>query len=169
MFSCFWCCFFNWKDTNFNYRRNHDSRSTSTQQNLNHVPPPFSFFSLCSCLSQVSQIISGLCWLYRLNMKLCSELHVGKCSHTNMHTHTHTPTDYLTDNLCVQSQGLWQLYSDMELNMIPVLAGEHCFTFFPPDTQNCFKIQRNLLTDSSTHTLWDLLWKISLNKQSKSM
>ncbi|XP_031612704.1 DNA polymerase nu isoform X1 [Oreochromis aureus] len=44
---------------------------------------------------KVSQIISGLCWLYRLNMKLCSELH---------------------------SQGLWQLYSDMELNMIPVLA-----------------------------------------------
>ncbi|XP_008281616.1 DNA polymerase nu [Stegastes partitus] len=44
---------------------------------------------------KVSQIISGLCWLYRLNMKLCSQL---------------------------QSQGLWKLYSDMELNMIPVLA-----------------------------------------------
>ncbi|XP_030609103.1 DNA polymerase nu isoform X2 [Archocentrus centrarchus] len=44
---------------------------------------------------KVSQVISGLYWLYRLNMKLCSELH---------------------------SQGLWQLYSDMELNMIPVLA-----------------------------------------------
>ncbi|XP_041842355.1 DNA polymerase nu isoform X3 [Melanotaenia boesemani] len=44
---------------------------------------------------KVSQIISGLNWLYKLNMNLCSKL---------------------------QSQGLWRLYSDMELNMIPVLA-----------------------------------------------
>ncbi|XP_061566157.1 DNA polymerase nu [Cololabis saira] len=44
---------------------------------------------------KVSHIISDLCWLYRLNMNLCSKL---------------------------KSQGLWHLYSDMELNMIPVLA-----------------------------------------------
>ncbi|XP_028285604.1 DNA polymerase nu [Parambassis ranga] len=43
----------------------------------------------------VSQVISGLYWLYRLNMKICFKL---------------------------QSQGLWKLYSDMELKMIPVLA-----------------------------------------------
>ncbi|XP_047433521.1 DNA polymerase nu [Mugil cephalus] len=44
---------------------------------------------------KVSQVVSGLFWLYRLNKTLCSKL---------------------------QSQGLWTLYSDMELNMIPVLA-----------------------------------------------
>ncbi|KAM6909450.1 DNA polymerase nu [Xenentodon cancila] len=44
---------------------------------------------------KVSQIISDLCWLYRLDMKLCSKL---------------------------KSQGLWDLYAGMELNMIPVLA-----------------------------------------------
>ncbi|KAM7366368.1 hypothetical protein PAMP_015814 [Pampus punctatissimus] len=44
---------------------------------------------------KVSQIISGLYSLYCLNMDLCCKL---------------------------QSQGLWELYSDMELNMIPVLA-----------------------------------------------
>ncbi|XP_069575105.1 DNA polymerase nu [Brachyistius frenatus] len=44
---------------------------------------------------KVSQIISGLYWLYRLNMKLHSEL---------------------------QTRGLWELYSNMELKMIPVLA-----------------------------------------------
>ncbi|KAJ0006313.1 hypothetical protein NQD34_013586 [Periophthalmus magnuspinnatus] len=45
--------------------------------------------------SQVSQIIAGLYSLYKLNRELCSKL---------------------------QSQGLWKLYSDMELKMIPVLA-----------------------------------------------
>ncbi|XP_022619832.1 DNA polymerase nu [Seriola dumerili] len=44
---------------------------------------------------KVSQVISGLSSLYWLNMELCSKL---------------------------QSKGLWELYSDMELNMIPVLA-----------------------------------------------
>eukprot|EP00064_Thunnus_orientalis_P018935 superscaffoldBa00004533_g19044 len=44
---------------------------------------------------KVSQVISGLCSLYWLNMELCCKL---------------------------RSQGLWELYSDMELNMIPVLA-----------------------------------------------
>ncbi|KAM9717512.1 DNA polymerase nu [Menidia menidia] len=44
---------------------------------------------------KVSHIISDLCWLYKLNMKLCSKL---------------------------QSRGLWRLFSDMELKMIPVLA-----------------------------------------------
>nr|XP_046236529.1 DNA polymerase nu isoform X2 [Scatophagus argus]XP_046236530.1 DNA polymerase nu isoform X2 [Scatophagus argus]XP_046236531.1 DNA polymerase nu isoform X2 [Scatophagus argus]XP_046236532.1 DNA polymerase nu isoform X2 [Scatophagus argus]XP_046236533.1 DNA polymerase nu isoform X2 [Scatophagus argus]XP_046236534.1 DNA polymerase nu isoform X2 [Scatophagus argus]XP_046236535.1 DNA polymerase nu isoform X2 [Scatophagus argus] len=44
---------------------------------------------------KISQVISGLCSLYCLNMELCSKL---------------------------QSQGLWELYSDMELNMISVLA-----------------------------------------------
>ncbi|XP_045921713.1 uncharacterized protein LOC123981106 isoform X5 [Micropterus dolomieu] len=46
-------------------------------------------------VSQVSQVISGLYSLYWLHMELCSKL---------------------------QSQGLWELYSDMELNMITVLA-----------------------------------------------
>ncbi|XP_034413652.1 DNA polymerase nu [Cyclopterus lumpus] len=50
---------------------------------------------VCLSLSQVSQVISGLYSLYWLNMKLCFKL---------------------------QSQGLWELYSDMELNMISVLA-----------------------------------------------
>ncbi|XP_053272666.1 DNA polymerase nu [Pleuronectes platessa] len=44
---------------------------------------------------RVSQIISSLSSLYWLNMELCSKL---------------------------QNQRLWELYSDMELNMIPVLA-----------------------------------------------
>ncbi|XP_029939890.1 DNA polymerase nu [Salarias fasciatus] len=44
---------------------------------------------------QVSQVISGLYCLFRLHMKLSSQL---------------------------QSQGLWELYSDLELKMIPVLA-----------------------------------------------
>ncbi|XP_055085223.1 DNA polymerase nu [Periophthalmus magnuspinnatus] len=44
---------------------------------------------------KVSQIIAGLYSLYKLNRELCSKL---------------------------QSQGLWKLYSDMELKMIPVLA-----------------------------------------------
>uniref|UniRef100_H3D8M0 DNA-directed DNA polymerase n=1 Tax=Tetraodon nigroviridis TaxID=99883 RepID=H3D8M0_TETNG len=44
---------------------------------------------------EVSQMISGLCSLYWLNMELSSKL---------------------------QSLGLWDLYTDMELNMIPVLA-----------------------------------------------
>ncbi|XP_035473384.2 DNA polymerase nu isoform X3 [Scophthalmus maximus] len=44
---------------------------------------------------KVSQVISGLSSLYWLHMELCSKL---------------------------QSQGLSELYSDMELNMIPVLA-----------------------------------------------
>ncbi|KAM9335552.1 DNA polymerase nu [Symphorus nematophorus] len=44
---------------------------------------------------RVSQVISGLCSLYWLNVELCSKL---------------------------QNQGLWDLYSDMELNMISVLA-----------------------------------------------
>ncbi|XP_078132745.1 DNA polymerase nu [Sander vitreus] len=44
---------------------------------------------------KVSQVISGLYSLYCLNMKLCFKL---------------------------QSQGLWELYSDMELSMISVLA-----------------------------------------------
>ncbi|XP_018560666.1 DNA polymerase nu isoform X2 [Lates calcarifer] len=50
---------------------------------------------------KVPQVISGLTSLYSLNMELCSKL---------------------------QSQGLWKLYSDMELNMIPVLAAmeSHC-------------------------------------------
>ncbi|XP_060887992.1 DNA polymerase nu [Labrus mixtus] len=43
----------------------------------------------------VSQVISRLCLLHWLNMELCSKL---------------------------QSRGLWQLYSDMELKMISVLA-----------------------------------------------
>uniref|UniRef100_A0A8K9Y0W0 Polymerase (DNA directed) nu n=1 Tax=Oncorhynchus mykiss TaxID=8022 RepID=A0A8K9Y0W0_ONCMY len=37
---------------------------------------------------------------------------------------THTHTSYLTVSLCIQSQGLWELYSNMELTMIPVLAGK---------------------------------------------
>ncbi|XP_068612187.1 DNA polymerase nu [Brachionichthys hirsutus] len=45
--------------------------------------------------SQVSQVISGLCSLYWLNMELRSKL---------------------------QSRGLWELYSNMELAMISVLA-----------------------------------------------
>ncbi|XP_058481284.1 DNA polymerase nu isoform X2 [Solea solea] len=51
--------------------------------------------------NKVSQVISGLYSLYWLNLELCSKL---------------------------QSQGLWELYSDMELNMIPVLAAmeSHC-------------------------------------------
>ncbi|CAL9694627.1 unnamed protein product [Knipowitschia caucasica] len=44
---------------------------------------------------KVTQIITGLCSLYRLNIKLCEKL---------------------------KNQGLWQLYSDMELKMLPVLA-----------------------------------------------
>ncbi|XP_042368648.1 DNA polymerase nu [Plectropomus leopardus] len=44
---------------------------------------------------KVSQVISGLCSLYWLNMELCFKL---------------------------QSRGLWMLYSDMELKMISVLA-----------------------------------------------
>ncbi|XP_036966989.1 uncharacterized protein LOC119026649 isoform X5 [Acanthopagrus latus] len=44
---------------------------------------------------KVTQVISGLCSLYRLNVMLCFKL---------------------------QCQGLWELYSDMELNMISVLA-----------------------------------------------
>ncbi|XP_040887738.1 DNA polymerase nu [Toxotes jaculatrix] len=44
---------------------------------------------------KISQVISDLCSLYWLNMELCSKL---------------------------QSRGLWELYSDMELSMIPVLA-----------------------------------------------
>ncbi|XP_072315533.1 DNA polymerase nu [Eucyclogobius newberryi] len=44
---------------------------------------------------KVSQIITGLYSLYKLNRELCSKL---------------------------QSQGLWSLYVDMELKMIPVLA-----------------------------------------------
>uniref|UniRef100_UPI003AAD1DF5 DNA polymerase nu n=1 Tax=Centroberyx gerrardi TaxID=166262 RepID=UPI003AAD1DF5 len=44
---------------------------------------------------KVSQVISSLTLLYWLNMELCSKL---------------------------QSQGLWELYSNMELSMIPVLA-----------------------------------------------
>ncbi|KAM9836578.1 DNA polymerase nu [Aulostomus maculatus] len=50
------------------------------------------------CITPVQgtrRVISGLYSLYRLNLELCSKL---------------------------QSQGLWQLYSNMELNMIPVLA-----------------------------------------------
>ncbi|KAM3838285.1 DNA polymerase nu-like, partial [Diretmus argenteus] len=43
----------------------------------------------------VSQVISSLSLLYRLNMELCSKL---------------------------KNQGLWDLYSTMELRMIPVLA-----------------------------------------------
>ncbi|KAE8279210.1 DNA polymerase nu [Larimichthys crocea] len=46
-------------------------------------------------VKKVSRVISGLCSLFWLNMELCSKL---------------------------QSQGLWELYSDMELNMISVLA-----------------------------------------------
>ncbi|XP_030194862.1 DNA polymerase nu isoform X1 [Gadus morhua] len=45
--------------------------------------------------SKASQAITGLNLLYRLNMELCAKL---------------------------QSQGLWQLYSTLELSMIPVLA-----------------------------------------------
>ncbi|XP_070786310.1 DNA polymerase nu [Enoplosus armatus] len=52
-------------------------------------------FSLFVSLSQVSQVISGLYSLHWLNMELRSKL---------------------------QRQGLWELYSDMELNMISVLA-----------------------------------------------
>ncbi|XP_036072484.1 DNA polymerase nu [Oryzias melastigma] len=50
---------------------------------------------------KVSQIISDLCWLHKLHMILCSKL---------------------------ESQGLWKLYSDVELRMIPVLAAmeSHC-------------------------------------------
>nr|XP_020495986.1 DNA polymerase nu [Labrus bergylta] len=51
--------------------------------------------SVCLSHSQVSQVISRLCLLHWLNMELCSKL---------------------------QSRGLWQLYSDMELKMISVLA-----------------------------------------------
>ncbi|KAM3590202.1 uncharacterized protein V6R79_005780 [Siganus canaliculatus] len=46
-------------------------------------------------VKQVSQVIAALASLYRLNMELCSKL---------------------------QSQGLWELYSSVELNMISVLA-----------------------------------------------
>ncbi|RVE60440.1 hypothetical protein OJAV_G00180800 [Oryzias javanicus] len=50
---------------------------------------------------KISQIISDLCWLHKLHMILCSKL---------------------------QSQGLWKLYSVVELKMIPVLAAmeSHC-------------------------------------------
>nr|XP_020480267.1 DNA polymerase nu isoform X2 [Monopterus albus] len=50
---------------------------------------------------KVSQVISGLSALFWLNMELCAKL---------------------------QSQGLWELYSEMELKMIPVLAAmeSHC-------------------------------------------
>ncbi|KAK2863017.1 hypothetical protein Q5P01_002550 [Channa striata] len=50
---------------------------------------------------EVSQVISDLSLLYWLNMELCCKL---------------------------QNQGLWDLYSNMELNMIPVLAAmeSHC-------------------------------------------
>ncbi|KAM6960389.1 DNA polymerase nu [Tautogolabrus adspersus] len=51
--------------------------------------------SVCLSHSQVSQVISRLCLLHWLNMELCSKL---------------------------QSRGLWQLYSDMEMKMISVLA-----------------------------------------------
>nr|XP_057922479.1 DNA polymerase nu isoform X2 [Doryrhamphus excisus] len=43
----------------------------------------------------IAQVVSDLCSLYWLNVELCSKL---------------------------QSRGLWKLYSDVELNMIPVLA-----------------------------------------------
>ncbi|XP_078792033.1 DNA polymerase nu isoform X9 [Oryzias latipes] len=50
---------------------------------------------------KVSQILSDLCWLHKLHMILCSKL---------------------------QSRGLWKLYTDVELKMIPVLAAmeSHC-------------------------------------------
>ncbi|XP_038126243.1 DNA polymerase nu [Cyprinodon tularosa] len=44
---------------------------------------------------KVSQIISSLCWLFELNLTLCSKL---------------------------QSQGLWELYSEMEVKMITILG-----------------------------------------------
>ena len=57
-------------------------------------------------------------------------IHTNTTTHKYAHIHTNEhPVDtvFFTDYLCVQSQGLWDLYSDMELNMIPVLAGEeHC-------------------------------------------
>lgn len=49
------------------------------------------------------------------------------CTNTHTCTYSIEATHYLTDYLCVQSQGLWELYSDMELNMISVLAGEDQF------------------------------------------
>ncbi|KAM9425715.1 DNA polymerase nu [Pholidichthys leucotaenia] len=44
---------------------------------------------------KVSQVISDLCWLYMLNRNLCCKL---------------------------QDQGLWELYSNVEVKMIPILA-----------------------------------------------
>ncbi|TNN72010.1 DNA polymerase nu [Liparis tanakae] len=60
------------------------------------IPPPATrSFSADTAKGPVSQVISGLYSLYWLNRELCFKL---------------------------QSQGLWALYSDMELNMISVLA-----------------------------------------------
>uniref|UniRef100_UPI0037E9352C DNA polymerase nu n=1 Tax=Semicossyphus pulcher TaxID=241346 RepID=UPI0037E9352C len=58
-----------------------------------HYKKPFATPALGA--KKVSQVISGLCSLHWLNTELCSKL---------------------------QSQGLWELYSDMELSMISVLA-----------------------------------------------
>uniref|UniRef100_A0A8K9UYN0 Polymerase (DNA directed) nu n=1 Tax=Oncorhynchus mykiss TaxID=8022 RepID=A0A8K9UYN0_ONCMY len=49
---------------------------------------------------------------------------LGLSSKQNDKNPTHTHTSYLTVSLCIQSQGLWELYSNMELTMIPVLAGK---------------------------------------------
>lgn len=53
--------------------------------------------------------------------------------------YTLTPNIISPDCLCVKSQGLWELYSDMELNMISVLAGkDHNACFVPADTEDIF-------------------------------
>lgn len=72
--------------------------------------------------SQVSIRSTGLTGSFAVNYRL-----------GDARTHTYAPVHrldahVLTEYLRVQSQGLWELYSDMELNMIPVLAGEGHFT-----------------------------------------
>lgn len=86
--------------------------------------------------SQVSIHSIGLTWSFALNYRL-----------GNTHAHTVLSTyivmiHHLFEPACVQSRGLWQLYSDMELNMIPVLAGERHFD--PPLTAYIFALGSTL-------------------------
>lgn len=115
------------------------SREKQTQCSVLYVTPPTLFFhvDLSLFLCQVSQVIAGLSSLHWLNMDLCSKLQVSKCTHTHSHTHTLVCTcskPRFLHCLCHQSQGLWELYTGMELNMIPVLAGEkHFILLINPD------------------------------------
>lgn len=74
----------------------------------------------------MSQAISGLCSLYWLNVELSSRLQVDESiNYPAISKYIHIYILYTSVNrVCVQRLGLWDLYTDMELSMIPVLAGE---------------------------------------------